>query len=48
MSSEAPGDSVTAASIISSTMASITNVIIDNPKEQVTPIFLQTQTAKGL
>ena len=50
-SSEAPVDSSTASIInASSIMAnSIAKIVVDTPKhdEEVSPIFLQTQAAKG-
>lgn len=47
MSSEATVGSLSTTSIINTTtMGSIPNYVVDN-KQEVTPIFLQTQLAKG-
>jgi hypothetical protein len=49
MTSEVPIDPVSVSSIINlTTMANVPNIIVDDPKEEVTPIFLQTQAAKGI
>ncbi|XP_014225631.1 transmembrane protein 184B isoform X1 [Trichogramma pretiosum] len=49
MNSEARVDAISTASIInSSTISSISNMMMEDPEKPVTPIFLQTQAAKGL